>query len=180
MPRRVFSSLGLLAAIAAPALAGGSLVVVDANQVVLGELINVTPGWIDADHHDLMLYRYGSNESMLVRVDRNGLPVLGLYFQTTDCSGQAWVIAALNVYEGHAFATGIAGPDGQMYRVEPGLSYSWRTTHSSILLGTGCQEGDLASGYLPAFPVGPALTYEPPLSYVLSPSEFWDIEQSGD
>jgi len=158
-------------ALATSALGEGSLVVVDANQAILGELINVNPGPTDSGHFDLMLYRYGSNESMLVQVERDGLPTASIHYQTTDCTGQAWVLSVLDVWPGHAHATGIPGPDGQMYRVEPGLSELWFTPQS-YLNQSGCHEGGAHTGHLPASPVGPAPEYAPPLSYVLNPSEF--------
>jgi len=182
MPRRVFASSGLLAAIAAPALAGGSLVVFDANQKVLGEVVHVAPATAVGSSHDLMLYRYGANESLLLPVNRDGIMTGGSYFETTDCTGQTWTASEVRNWPDRSYAAGYRSLDGQLlYRIEPGAG-AVVVTMRSHLDEQGVCIAHVTSGYpwLPADPIGPPPTYVAPLSYVLNPTIFWDQFQTGD
>lgn len=166
---------------AASATAESPLVVMDANQFALGELVDLAGFHINAGS-DALLYRYGANEYLIIPLNSiNGCPGKAeLYYEDSSCSGQAWVRVSELFQENRRHPTGFMDYSGNLYRLERGsVAQSPTITHKMNTAGVCVSNPGPAGGWLPMNLVGP-LAVQPPCTYVLNPTIFWDQFQTGD
>lgn len=181
MVRAVLAVVAVVLLIAASARAESSLVVIDANLVVLGELVDLAGFHVNANS-DALLYRYGANEYLIVPLNSiSGCPGKAeLYYEDSSCTGQAWVRVSELFQENRRHPTGFMDYSGNLYRLERGsVAQSPVITHKMNTGGACVANPGPAGGWLSMDLVGP-LAVQTPCTYVLNPNIFWDQFQTGD
>jgi len=161
------------------------LVVRDNTHTVLGGLFQINAvSYSDLVKLDLMLYRYGASDYVFIYVSANlmeGIRHDDLYFENDSCTGQAWVEIDKRFQVGRPYPVGVLHHSDTLYRVGPGANYNSNQLYYRINSQGECDNSwTPGASYLPAFPVGPFPTFQPPLYYEINPSIFWDGFQTGD
>lgn len=155
------------------------LVVVDATGSTIGDLIQLRES---GGSHDLMMYRYGASDYVVLRISVAGTDSGGgtVLFDNGACIGQAWITANSDTLL-------VPNPfglvrNGTLYRVEPNSDTSPAGVGYILYDSGDCIPWNPPPGFeaILATTVGAMPAWTSPLKYELNPLVFWDQFQTGD